>query len=221
MRQAWRDAPLESRIFGLTRGVLRPRRRGVRRQHRRALRRHSSSAQPRSASATRPGSGATSPPPGKPSSRPRTARRSCTSPTRASGPSCSGRERACHHRTRHRSLLALPRRATPDPGSGGTRVRKPAPGVSGSPDAAKEAAGRAGADEVRNGMRVGLGTGSTVNYTIVALGERGLDLVAWPRPSAPGSSQSPSACGSWHRRRPGGWTWPSTGPTRWTRRATW
>lgn len=38
--------------------------------------------------------------------------------------------------------------------------------------AAKEAAGRAAADEVVDGMRVGLGTGSTVHFTIIALGER-------------------------------------------------
>jgi ribose 5-phosphate isomerase A len=41
---------------------------------------------------------------------------------------------------------------------------------------AKEAAGRHAAEYVRAGMRVGLGTGSTVHWTIVALGERGLDL---------------------------------------------
>jgi ribose 5-phosphate isomerase A len=38
--------------------------------------------------------------------------------------------------------------------------------------AAKEEAGRAAAGYVRDGMRVGLGTGSTVHWTIVALGER-------------------------------------------------
>ena len=43
--------------------------------------------------------------------------------------------------------------------------------------AAKEAAGRAAADEVVDGMRVGLGTGSTVHFTIVALGERAPDIV--------------------------------------------
>jgi ribose 5-phosphate isomerase A len=37
---------------------------------------------------------------------------------------------------------------------------------------AKEAAGRRAADHVVDGMRVGLGTGSTVHWTIVALGER-------------------------------------------------
>lgn len=42
--------------------------------------------------------------------------------------------------------------------------------------AAKEAAGRAAADLVHDGMRVGLGTGSTAYYTIVALGERDLDV---------------------------------------------
>jgi len=42
--------------------------------------------------------------------------------------------------------------------------------------AAKERAGRYAAGYVSDGMRVGLGTGSTVHYTIVALGERGLDI---------------------------------------------
>ncbi len=37
---------------------------------------------------------------------------------------------------------------------------------------AKELAGRRAADYVEDGMRVGLGTGSTVHHTIVALGER-------------------------------------------------
>ena len=41
---------------------------------------------------------------------------------------------------------------------------------------AKELAGRHAAGFVQGGMRVGLGTGSTVNHTIVALGERRLDL---------------------------------------------
>lgn len=43
--------------------------------------------------------------------------------------------------------------------------------------AAKEAAGRRAADLVEDGMRVGLGTGSTVHFTIVALGERRPDVV--------------------------------------------
>lgn len=46
--------------------------------------------------------------------------------------------------------------------------------------AAKEAAGRAAAAHVAGGMTVGLGTGSTVHFTIVDLGERvadGLDIV--------------------------------------------
>jgi len=42
--------------------------------------------------------------------------------------------------------------------------------------AAKEAAGRQAAALVTNGMRVGLGTGSTVHFTIVALGEAALDI---------------------------------------------
>ena len=43
-----------------------------------------------------------------------------------------------------------------------------------TPDAssAKEAAGRHAATYVTDGMRVGLGTGSTVHFTIIALGER-------------------------------------------------
>ena len=43
--------------------------------------------------------------------------------------------------------------------------------------AAKEAAGRKAAGYVEDGMRVGLGTGSTVHFTIVALGERKPDIV--------------------------------------------
>jgi ribose 5-phosphate isomerase A len=41
---------------------------------------------------------------------------------------------------------------------------------------AKEAAGRQAATYVTAGMRVGLGTGSTVRYTILALGEAELDI---------------------------------------------
>jgi ribose 5-phosphate isomerase A len=41
---------------------------------------------------------------------------------------------------------------------------------------AKELAGRHAAGYVESGMRVGLGTGSTVHHTILALGERRLDL---------------------------------------------
>lgn len=48
-------------------------------------------------------------------------------------------------------------------------------------DAAKEATGRHAARHVESGMRVGLGTGSTVHWTIVDLGERaareGMDIV--------------------------------------------
>lgn len=43
--------------------------------------------------------------------------------------------------------------------------------------AAKEATGRHAASFVEDGMRVGLGTGSTVHFTIVALGERRPDIV--------------------------------------------
>ncbi len=42
---------------------------------------------------------------------------------------------------------------------------------------AKEATGRQAAAYVTDGMRVGLGTGSTVHFTIVALGERRPDVV--------------------------------------------
>jgi ribose 5-phosphate isomerase A len=44
-------------------------------------------------------------------------------------------------------------------------------------DAAKRAAGIHAAGYVSAGMRVGLGTGSTVHHTIVELGERALDVV--------------------------------------------
>lgn len=43
--------------------------------------------------------------------------------------------------------------------------------------AAKEQAGRSAARYVSDGMRVGLGTGSTVHWTIVELGERRPDIV--------------------------------------------
>ena len=43
-------------------------------------------------------------------------------------------------------------------------------------DEAKRQAGRRAADYVEDGMRVGLGTGSTVHHTIVALGERKPDI---------------------------------------------
>lgn len=42
---------------------------------------------------------------------------------------------------------------------------------------AKELAGRHAATYVTDGMRVGLGTGSTVRFTTLALGERGADVV--------------------------------------------
>lgn len=41
----------------------------------------------------------------------------------------------------------------------------------------KERAGRRAAEYVEDGMRVGLGTGSTVHHTLVALGERRPDVV--------------------------------------------
>jgi ribose 5-phosphate isomerase A len=46
-----------------------------------------------------------------------------------------------------------------------------------SQEQAKEQAGRYAAGYVVDGMRVGLGTGSTVNWTISELGARGLDIV--------------------------------------------
>ena len=45
---------------------------------------------------------------------------------------------------------------------------------------AKEEAGRHAAGYVTAGMKVGLGTGSTVHWTIVELGDRALDIGADP-----------------------------------------
>ena len=69
------------------------------------------------------------------------------------------------------------------PGVGHRRARAEPPVLGGRPPPceaevmseppAKEAAGRHAAGYVTDGMRVGLGTGSTVHFTIVALGERG------------------------------------------------
>ncbi len=44
-------------------------------------------------------------------------------------------------------------------------------------DSAKQAVGRRAAELVKDGMRVGLGTGSTVRWTVLALGERKPDVV--------------------------------------------
>lgn len=52
-----------------------------------------------------------------------------------------------------------------------------AAGASDPRAAAKERAGRHAAAYVEDGMRVGLGTGSTVHFTTVALGERKPDIV--------------------------------------------
>ena len=49
-----------------------------------------------------------------------------------------------------------------------------------SVDPAKDAAGRAAAALVEDGMRLGLGTGSTVDRFLVALAERGLDVAGVP-----------------------------------------
>ncbi|MXR21820.1 ribose 5-phosphate isomerase A, partial [Halobacterium sp. PCN9] len=46
--------------------------------------------------------------------------------------------------------------------------------------AAKRAAGEAAADEVADGMVVGLGTGSTAAHAIRALGERDVDVEGVP-----------------------------------------
>jgi len=50
------------------------------------------------------------------------------------------------------------------------------PALDDAQDAQKKAAGRHAADYVADGMRVGLGTGSTVHWTTVALGERNADI---------------------------------------------
>jgi ribose 5-phosphate isomerase A len=47
-------------------------------------------------------------------------------------------------------------------------------------DAGKEAAGRAAAELVESGMRLGLGTGSTVAHFLDALAARGLDVAGVP-----------------------------------------
>ncbi len=50
----------------------------------------------------------------------------------------------------------------------------------GGGDAAKRRAGEAAADDVEDGMVVGLGTGSTAAHAIRAVGERGLDVEGVP-----------------------------------------
>ncbi len=50
----------------------------------------------------------------------------------------------------------------------------------GGSDAAKRRAGEAAADDVEDGMVVGLGTGSTAAHAIRAIGERGLDVEGVP-----------------------------------------
>ena len=52
--------------------------------------------------------------------------------------------------------------------------------MSGTVDVAKDAAGRAAAELVEDGMRLGLGTGSTVDRFLVALAARGLDVAGVP-----------------------------------------
>ena len=51
-------------------------------------------------------------------------------------------------------------------------------------DDAKRAAGRAAADRVEDGMRLGLGTGSTVAHFLDRLAERGLDVAGVPTSDA-------------------------------------
>ncbi len=51
-------------------------------------------------------------------------------------------------------------------------------------DAGKRAAGRAAAELVEPGMRLGFGTGSTVEHFLVALAERGLDVAGVPTSEA-------------------------------------
>ena len=51
-------------------------------------------------------------------------------------------------------------------------------------DAGKRAAGRAAAELVTPGMRLGFGTGSTVEHFLVALAERGLDVAGVPTSEA-------------------------------------
>jgi len=58
----------------------------------------------------------------------------------------------------------------------GSTTNAPATPDPAAVEAAKEAAGRRAAALVEPGMRVGLGTGSTVHWTIVALGERAAEL---------------------------------------------
>ena len=56
--------------------------------------------------------------------------------------------------------------------------------MSGAADAGKLAAGRAAAELVEPGMRLGLGTGSTVEHFLVALAERRLDVAGIPTSEA-------------------------------------
>jgi len=51
-------------------------------------------------------------------------------------------------------------------------------------DAGKRAAGRAAAELVEPGMRLGFGTGSTVEHFLVALAERGIDVAGVPTSEA-------------------------------------
>jgi ribose 5-phosphate isomerase A len=51
-------------------------------------------------------------------------------------------------------------------------------------DPAKQAAGTAAAELVEDGMRLGLGTGSTVAYFLAAVAERGLDVAGIPTSEA-------------------------------------
>lgn len=68
------------------------------------------------------------------------------------------------------------------------RLSRPRHGRPVDQDALKKAAGKAAADEVKDGMVVGLGTGSTVEHTIRELARRvadeGLDMVGIPTSDA-------------------------------------
>ena len=110
--------------------------------------------------------------------------------------------------------------ARPPPGSRRAAARTARTGTpqrSGSmSDAAKRAAAEQAAELVRDGMRVGLGTGSTVAHLLPALAARGLrDLrcvatsVATERRGARARPRGRAV-----RRRWSGSTSPSTAPTR-------
>ena len=79
---------------------------------------------------------------------------------------------------------------------------------------AKEATGRRAAEYVVDGMRVGLGTGSTVHFTIVALGERKPAITCVATSEQTHRWPPTSVCASSPRMRSARSTSPSTAPTR-------